>query len=89
MSADFWLGVGVTAGIYAIFVLGLQINVGFTGILNLGQAGFMSIGAYAMGMLVVDAGWSLWAALPSSIRARRQAEEHVGGRLHHGEDAQN
>ena len=24
----------------------------------------MSIGAYAMGMLVVDAGWSLWAAMP-------------------------
>ena len=56
---DFWLGVGVTAGVYGIFVLGLQINVGFTGLLNLGQAGFMAIGAYAMGMLVVDAGWSL------------------------------
>ena len=64
VSVDFWLGVGVIAGIYGIFVLGLQINVGFTGLLNLGQAGFMSIGAYAMGMLVVDAGWSLWAAMP-------------------------
>ena len=68
MSADFWLGVGVTAGTYAIFVLGLQINVGFTGILNLGQAGFMSIGAYAMGMLVSYAGWSVWLAMPASAR---------------------
>jgi len=67
MSVDFWLGVGVTAGVYAIFVLGLQINVGFTGILNLGQAGFMGIGAYAMGMLVVYAGWSIWAAMPAAI----------------------
>jgi hypothetical protein len=67
MSVEFWIGVGVIAGIYAIFVLGLQINVGFTGLLNLGQAGFMSIGAYAMGMLVVDAGWSLWAAMPVAI----------------------
>ena len=67
MSVDFWLGVGVIAGIYGIFVLGLQINVGFTGLLNLGQAGFMSIGAYAMGMLVVDAGWSLWAAMPVAV----------------------
>jgi branched-chain amino acid transport system permease protein len=66
MSLDFWLGVAVIAGIYAIFVLGLQINVGFTGILNLGQAGFMSIGAYAMGMLVTDAGWSIWIAMPAA-----------------------
>ena len=67
MSVDFWLGVGVIAGIYGIFVLGLQINVGFTGLINLGQAGFMSIGAYAMGMLVTHAGWSIWAAMPAAI----------------------
>jgi branched-chain amino acid transport system permease protein len=67
MSLDFWLGVGVTAGIYGIFVLGLQINVGFTGLLNLGQAGFMSIGAYAMGMLVSYAGWSVWLAMPVAV----------------------
>ena len=67
MSVDFWLGVGVIAGIYGIFVLGLQINVGFTGLINLGQAGFMSIGAYAMGMLVTDAGWSIWTAMPAAI----------------------
>ena len=67
MSVDFWLGVGVIAGIYGIFVLGLQINVGFTGLINLGQAGFMAIGAYAMGMLVTDAGWSIWTAMPAAI----------------------
>jgi hypothetical protein len=42
VSVGFWLDVGVIASIYGIFVLGLQINVGFTGLLNLGQAGFMS-----------------------------------------------
>jgi ABC-type branched-subunit amino acid transport system permease subunit len=78
VSIDFWLGVGVIAGIYGIFVLGLQINVGFTGILNLGQAGFMSIGAYAMGMLVVDAGWSLWAALPGAVAVAVLAGVLVG-----------
>src|SRR5258706_12828446 len=67
LHLDFWIGVGVVAGIYGIFTLGLQINVGFTGLLNLGQAGFMSIGAYAMGMLVVDGGWSIWAAMPAAI----------------------
>jgi len=63
-DADFWLGVGVVAGIYAIFTLGLQLNVGFTGIVNLGQAGFMAIGAYAMAILIVMYGWSPWLALP-------------------------
>ena len=66
-AADFWIGVGVLAGVYAIFTLGLQLNVGFTGIFNFGQAGFMAIGAYTMGILVVRAGWSMWAAMAASI----------------------
>ena len=78
MSVDFWLGVGVIAGIYGIFVLGLQINVGFTGLLNLGQAGFMGIGAYAMGMLVTDAGWSLWWAMPVAVMVAVLAGVLVG-----------
>lgn len=78
MSFDFWIGVGVIAGIYGIFALGLQINVGFTGLLNLGQAGFMSIGAYTMGMLVVDGGWPLLAALPVAVLAAVAAGLLVG-----------
>jgi branched-chain amino acid transport system permease protein len=78
MSFEFWIGVAVTAGIYGIFALGLQINVGFTGLLNLGQAGFMAIGAYAMGLLVVDAGWSIWAAMPVAILAAVAAGLLVG-----------
>jgi len=69
LHADFWIGVAVIAGIYGIFTLGLQINVGFTGIINFGQAGFMAIGAYAMGVLVVDAGWPFWASLPVATLA--------------------
>ena len=40
----FWIGVGVIAGIYTLLALGLQLNVGFTGIVNFGQAAFMAIG---------------------------------------------
>jgi branched-chain amino acid transport system permease protein len=64
---DFWVGVGVIAGIYGIFALGLQLNVGFTGLINLGQAGFMCVGVYAMGILVVDAGWPLALAFAAAI----------------------
>ncbi len=66
-NIDFWTGVGILAGIFTIFALGLQINVGFTGILNFGQAGFMAVGAYSMAVLVVDTGLSFWLAMPIAI----------------------
>ena len=64
---NFWIGVGVLAGIYGIFTLGLQLNVGFTGILNFGQAGFMAIGAYSAVILVVTVGIPFFLALPLSM----------------------
>jgi branched-chain amino acid transport system permease protein len=63
----FWTSVGILAGTYVLFTLGLQLNVGFTGIVNFGQAGFMAIGAYAMGILVVKAHWSFWLAMPTAV----------------------
>jgi branched-chain amino acid transport system permease protein len=66
-AVRFWTGVGILAGIYTLFTLGLQLNVGFTGIVNFGQAGFMAVGAYAMAILVVKTGWSFWLALPAAV----------------------
>lgn len=67
MSVDFWINVGVIAGIYGILTLGLQLNTGITGLLNFGQAGFMAIGAYGAGILVAEAGFSLWLAFSTSL----------------------
>jgi branched-chain amino acid transport system permease protein len=66
-SLGFWTGVAILAGIYTIFALGLQLNVGFTGIFNFGQAGFMAIGAYSMAILVTESGFSFWLALPVAV----------------------
>lgn len=63
----FWIGVGILAGIYGIFALGLQLNVGYTGILNFGQAGFIAIGAYSSVILVVTLGVPYLLALPLSF----------------------
>lgn len=63
---EFWIGVGILVAIYAIFTLGLQLNIGFTGIYNFGQVGFMAVGAYAMAILVVKVGWSFWVSLPAA-----------------------
>jgi branched-chain amino acid transport system permease protein len=77
-GADFWIGVGVLAATYGIFSLGLQLNVGTTGITNFGQAGFMAIGAYTMGILVVKDSWSWWWAMPAAIAASMVAAILVG-----------
>ena len=64
---NFWVGVGVIAGTYAVVGLGLQLNTGFTGIVNFGMAAFMAIGAYTMAILVLKLGLSFWLALPLAV----------------------
>jgi branched-chain amino acid transport system permease protein len=66
-NVDFWINVGVLATTYGVFSLGIQLNVGTTGIFNFGQAGFMAVGSYAMGVLVVKADVSFWLALVAGI----------------------
>ena len=50
LSLQFWAFVGVVAGIYTILALGLQVQFGFTGLLNFGHAAFMAVGAYSAGI---------------------------------------
>ena len=66
-DVGFWTSVGILAGVYVLVALGLQLNVGFTGIVNFGAAGFMAIGAYSMAILTVDTGISFYLSLPISI----------------------
>ena len=41
----------IMAGIYAVFALGLNIQWGYTGLFNIGIAGFFCIGAYTSAMI--------------------------------------
>ena len=66
---EFWTSVGIIAGIFVVFATGLQLNVGFTGIQNFGQVGFMAIGAYTMAILTAESGWNFWLSLPVAIAA--------------------
>jgi branched-chain amino acid transport system permease protein len=66
-ATGFWINVGILTGVYGIFALGLQLNVGYTGVVNFGQAGFMALGAYASVILVVDVGVNFYLALPLAI----------------------
>jgi branched-chain amino acid transport system permease protein len=66
-SISFWTSVGVLAATYALVALGLQLNVGFTGIVNFGAAGFMAVGAYTMAILTIETEMSFWLSLPLSM----------------------
>ncbi|MDQ3759216.1 MAG: branched-chain amino acid ABC transporter permease, partial [Actinomycetota bacterium] len=71
-NVDFLIQVLAISGIYAMLALGLQVNVGYTGIANFGQAGFAAMGAYVMAVLVTggpdgDGLLSFWIAMPVAI----------------------
>jgi branched-chain amino acid transport system permease protein len=48
---------------YAIAVLGLVVVLGYTGQINLAQAAFFGLGAYAVGLGTVSWGMSFWVSL--------------------------
>lgn len=50
--------------IYVMLGLGLNIVVGFAGLLDLGFVGFYAVGAYTYALLYHWAGWGFWEALP-------------------------
>jgi branched-chain amino acid transport system permease protein len=65
----------ITAFIYVILGLGLNIVVGLGGLLNLGYAAFFGVGAYTYGLIWryvgpvfiangMDPGWLFWISLP-------------------------
>ncbi len=52
----YWLGIANTILIAVIGAVGLNILVGFTGQISLGQGGFMAVGAYTCAILSTRAG---------------------------------
>ena len=59
--------IGINAVYFAIAALGLNVQFGYTGLLNFGQAGFMACGAYGLGMTSKYFGISLWWGIPLGI----------------------
>ncbi len=67
----------VTVAIFTVMGFGLNIVVGFAGLLDLGYVAFFAIGAYTMGVLtstqlsqttqLAGLGWNFWVALPFAV----------------------
>ena len=64
---DYLIDIAVLSGIYIILAQGLNIVVGFTGLLNLGFVAFYAIGAYSYALLNTKLGIGFWASLPLSV----------------------
>jgi branched-chain amino acid transport system permease protein len=55
-NPTFWLSVAGDAGVYMLLALGLNVVVGFAGLLDLGYAAFFAIGAYTYAFLASEHG---------------------------------
>ncbi|MEA3019148.1 MAG: branched-chain amino acid transport system permease protein [Actinomycetota bacterium] len=53
--------------VYVLVAMGLNVVVGYAGLLDLGYVAFFAIGGYAMALLGVNHGWSFFEVLPVSI----------------------
>ena len=53
-----------SVGIYVLLAMGLNVVVGFAGLLNLGYAAFFAIGAYTYALLNLHLGCPFWLGLP-------------------------
>ncbi|MBL8807166.1 MAG: branched-chain amino acid ABC transporter permease [Rhodospirillales bacterium] len=63
------VAMGVTAGIYAIMALGMNVIWGMAGLINLGLVGFFAVGAYASGLLTLKLGWPIVAGVAAGAVA--------------------
>jgi branched-chain amino acid transport system permease protein len=71
LIGQYWNYTMGTVGIYVLLGLGLNIVVGFAGLLDLGYVAFFAIGAYTVGLLTAPEPHGLmlsfWAALPIGV----------------------
>lgn len=63
-ASEYWLYLACLVGIHVISATGLNILTGFTGLVSLGQAAFMGVGAYTVAVLQARWGVPALVALP-------------------------
>lgn len=64
ISSHYQINIMTTALIYVMLGLGLNIEVGLAGLLDLGYVAFYAVGAYSYALLNYHFGLGFWTALP-------------------------
>ena len=57
LASDYWLSVANKVGYTAMGALGVQLLIGYTGLITLGHAAFIAVGAYTSTLLVLQFPW--------------------------------
>ena len=69
---DYLIRIGTVTLVFALLALGLNVSVGFAGLLDLGYIAYYGIGAYGYAMLASSkfgVHWQAWAAIPTVVGA--------------------
>jgi branched-chain amino acid transport system permease protein len=64
---EYYLGVAVIIMIHALNATGVNLLLGYTGIISIGQAAFFGLGAYISGVLSATYGWPALATFPAAF----------------------
>ena len=76
---NYVLEVLTNAFLYVVLCLGLNIVVGYAGLLDLGYAAFFAVGAYTTGILTSRYGIDFWLTIPAAVLCALGAGVIVGG----------
>jgi branched-chain amino acid transport system permease protein len=57
LTPEYWVGVATMVGYTAMGALGVQLLIGYAGLITLGHAAFIAVGAYTSTMLVLQFPW--------------------------------
>lgn len=69
LQAPYWRGILVLCAMNVLLAMSLNLVLGYTGQLNLGQSAFFAIGAYVSTILVKTYAWNFWAASLAAVAA--------------------
>jgi neutral amino acid transport system permease protein len=64
LSNALYASINAGAAAFCLVAIGLNVHVGYTGLLNFGQAGFAAIGAYVFAVPIANYDWEWYVALP-------------------------
>ena len=60
---------GIEAIVFGLAAIGLNLQFGYTGLLNFGQSAFLAVAAYSLAVLVSQMGYSFWVGIVVGIIA--------------------
>ena len=69
LDTSYWRGILVLCAMNVLLALSLNLVIGYTGQLNLGQSAFFGIGAYVSTILIKGYGWNFWLAAVAAVGA--------------------